>query len=76
VEFDWSPDDIAHRAEIKSFLHDVLPGNWDEMSAHGPGSDVQAHYSREFCGKIGRKNMAGKMRRRGAMPWLARECGR
>lgn len=55
MEFDWSPEDKAHRAEIKNFLKEVLPTNWDDMSSHGPGSDIQAHYSREFCGKMAEK---------------------
>jgi len=55
MEFDWSPEDKAHRADITAFLKEVLPENWEEMSSHGPGSDVQAHYSREFCGQMAEK---------------------
>jgi alkylation response protein AidB-like acyl-CoA dehydrogenase len=55
LEFNWSAEDSQHREDIREFLDDVLPENWVEMSSHGPGSDVQAHYSREFCGKMAEK---------------------
>jgi len=55
LEFNWSTADSTHRAEIKAFLKDVLPSNWEEMSSHGPGSDIQAHYSRKFCRKMAEK---------------------
>lgn len=49
MEFDWSEDDLGHRAEFRAFLADFLPDDWDEISAHGPGSDAQAAFSRTFC---------------------------
>jgi hypothetical protein len=41
LEFDWSPDDIQHRSDIREFLQQELPDNWEEMSQHGPGGDSQ-----------------------------------
>ena len=32
--------------------------NWAELSVHGPGSDAQAAFSREFCGALARARLA------------------
>lgn len=55
MEFDWSPEDIAHRSEIRAFLQQELPANWEQMSQHGPGGDLQAGFSRHFCGRMAEK---------------------
>jgi alkylation response protein AidB-like acyl-CoA dehydrogenase len=55
LDFDWSEDDIRHRQDIRDFLAQVLPDNWEEMSQHGPGGDSQAAFSREFCGRMAEK---------------------
>src|SRR5262245_20592716 len=52
MEFDWSDGDAAYRRELRAFLDAGLPGNWQETSVHGPGSDAQAAFSREFCGAL------------------------
>jgi alkylation response protein AidB-like acyl-CoA dehydrogenase len=49
MEFGWSQQDVGHRAELRRFLDEILPDDWDEMSRHGPGSDVQAAFSKTFC---------------------------
>jgi len=49
VEFDWSADDARHRDEVRAFLAEVLPADWEEISKHGPGSDAQAAFSKTFC---------------------------
>jgi len=55
LEFDWSQDDIQHRKDIREFLAQELPDNWEEISQHGPGSDSQAAFSRHFCGRMAQK---------------------
>ncbi len=55
MEFNWSPEDIEHRREIRDFLEEELPSNWEEMSQHGPGGDSQAAFSRQFCGRMAEK---------------------
>ena len=55
MEFDWSPDDTQHRREIREFLRQELPDNWEEISQHGPGGDSQAAFSRTFCGRMAAK---------------------
>ena len=52
MEFDWLEDDARHRDEIREFLDEVLPADWDEISKHGPGSDSQAAFSKSFCGQM------------------------
>ena len=52
MDFDWTGEDLAFRRELRDFLADVLPANWEEMSKDGPGSDVQAEFSKSFCPKL------------------------
>jgi alkylation response protein AidB-like acyl-CoA dehydrogenase len=52
VEFRWSPDDVAYREELLAFMAEQLPADWESLSEGGPGSDVQAAFSRQFCAKL------------------------
>jgi alkylation response protein AidB-like acyl-CoA dehydrogenase len=52
LEFAWSEEDLAYRRELRAFLAETLPADWEEISRHGPGSDAQARYSKEFCPKL------------------------
>jgi alkylation response protein AidB-like acyl-CoA dehydrogenase len=49
VEFGWSNEEQAHRARVRDVLARLLPADWEQISVHGPGSDAQTAYSREFC---------------------------
>jgi len=49
LEFEWNPEDRAYREELRRFLDEVLPPDWDEIAKGGPGSDEQAAFSRSFC---------------------------
>jgi len=49
VEFAWSDDEIAFRAELVRFVDATLPPDWDEIAKGGPGSDEQVAYSKRFC---------------------------
>ncbi|MGH0038444.1 MAG: acyl-CoA dehydrogenase family protein [Myxococcota bacterium] len=49
MEFDWTAEDVRYREELRAFLDEVLPEDWERISEHGPGSDAQARFSREFC---------------------------
>jgi alkylation response protein AidB-like acyl-CoA dehydrogenase len=55
VEFDWLESDVEHRRDVKAFLAETLPDDWEEIAAQGPGSDVQAAFSKEFCGKLAQR---------------------
>jgi alkylation response protein AidB-like acyl-CoA dehydrogenase len=52
LDFDWSQEDLQHRRDIREFLRQELPDNWEEMSQHGPGGDSQAAFSRFFCARM------------------------
>jgi alkylation response protein AidB-like acyl-CoA dehydrogenase len=52
MEFEWSDADAAFRAELRAFLLETLPADWEEMSRHGPGSDAQSAFSKGFCAKL------------------------
>ncbi len=51
MEFDWNQQQREFRAEVRAFLADHLPPNWEEL-AHGPGSAEQTRFAREFCGAL------------------------
>jgi alkylation response protein AidB-like acyl-CoA dehydrogenase len=52
VEFGWSDDDLAFRAELRAWLDVELPPDWDEIAKGGPGSDAQVAFSRRFCAAL------------------------
>ena len=37
MEFGWSAEDAAFRAELRAFLDATLPADWDEIAKDGPG---------------------------------------
>ncbi len=49
MDFEWNPEDQAYRQELRGFLAQILPPDWDEIAKGGPGSDAQAAFSRSFC---------------------------
>jgi len=55
VDFEWREDDLAFRRDLQRFLAETLPDDWEEISRHGPGSDVQAEFARTFCPKLAAK---------------------
>jgi len=74
VEFEWSEDDLAFRVELKRFLDDALPDDWDEIARHGPGSDAQAEFAKGFCPLLAERgwlvqNWPAEYGGRDATPW-------
>jgi alkylation response protein AidB-like acyl-CoA dehydrogenase len=74
VEFEWSEEDLAFRQELRAFLEETLPADWAELSVHGPGSDAQAAFSREFCAKLAERgwltqHWPARFGGRDASPW-------
>jgi len=49
MEFGWSEEEKAYRSRVRGILEDNLPANWDEIAVHGPGSELQTDFSRDFC---------------------------
>jgi len=61
LEFDWPEGDLAYRRELRAFLDAELPADWKRLTADGPGSDAQAAFSREFCGKLAERGWLTQM---------------
>ena len=83
MEFDWSPEDLQHRTDVRAFLDDVLPEDWEQLSEGGPGSDVQAEFSRRFCRELAERgwltqHWPAEYGGRDAPPWrhsiIGEEC--
>jgi len=49
MEFDWSAEDVAYRHELRAFLAEMLPDNWDDMTKEGPGGAEQVAFSEQLC---------------------------
>ena len=52
MEFGGSQEELRHRREIRDFLAEELPEDWEEISQHGPGGDSQAAFSKHFCARM------------------------
>lgn len=52
MEFGWSAEEQAHRTRVRAVLERLLPPDWEQLSVHGPGSDWQTGYSRDFCAAL------------------------
>jgi len=57
VEFGWSTEEQAHRARVRQVLERLLPPDWEQLSVHGPGSDLQTAYSHRFCAELHREGL-------------------
>jgi alkylation response protein AidB-like acyl-CoA dehydrogenase len=49
MEFDWKPEHLEFRKQVKDFLGAHLPSNWDELAEYDNGSDVTHKFSATFC---------------------------
>src|SRR5262245_46048671 len=52
MNFRWSASEQGFRARIVDFLRAALPGDWDRLSQHGPGSRQQTEFSLAFCPRL------------------------
>ncbi len=52
MEFAWSGDDEQFRRELRAFLDEALPADWAQLAKGGPGSEAQARFSKDFCGRL------------------------
>jgi alkylation response protein AidB-like acyl-CoA dehydrogenase len=55
VDFAWSDEERAYRAELEAFLDAELPADWDEIAKGGPGSDAQVAFAKRFCPALARR---------------------
>jgi len=52
MEFGWTPEQEALRAQVRAVIARELPPDWDAISRHGPGSRQQTQFSLDFCPKL------------------------
>jgi len=53
MNFDWSPEQLAFRQRVQSFLRANLPADWGRLSrSFDTGSDAVAAFARDFCPKL------------------------
>jgi alkylation response protein AidB-like acyl-CoA dehydrogenase len=52
MEFGWTEEQEAFRAEVKAFLARELPEDWVSIAAQSPGSRAMTDFSRQFCPKL------------------------
>lgn len=75
MDFNWNDQQTAFRATVRDFLAANLPADWEKL-AHGPGSDAQTRFSKEFCAKLSRAGLLvphwpTRWGGRDADPWTA-----
>jgi alkylation response protein AidB-like acyl-CoA dehydrogenase len=51
MEFNWDVEQQTFRSTVRAFLAAHLPSNWESL-AHGPGSQSQSRFSKQFCGEL------------------------
>jgi alkylation response protein AidB-like acyl-CoA dehydrogenase len=49
MEFEWSDEEQSLRAELRAFLDEELPADWD---LNTPGEDPSSVFTREMAGKL------------------------
>jgi alkylation response protein AidB-like acyl-CoA dehydrogenase len=75
MDFHWDAEQQSFRATVRSFLAAHLPPDWEAL-AHGPGSESQTVFSRQFCGELARAGLLiphwpKRWGGRDADPWTA-----
>jgi alkylation response protein AidB-like acyl-CoA dehydrogenase len=51
MDFNWDSEQRTFRATVREFLAAHLPKDWESL-AHGPGTEWQGEFSKQFCGKL------------------------
>ena len=75
MNFAWNSEQIAFRTTVRDFLAANLPDNWESI-AHGPGSEAQSIFSKQFCGALAQAGLLvphwpASWGGRDADPWTA-----
>lgn len=75
MNFDWTTEQQAFRATVRSFIHANLPDNWESI-AHGPASKEQTVFAKKFCGALAQAGLLvphwpSDWGGRDADPWMA-----
>ena len=56
MDFAWDQEQAAFRSTVRNFLDVNLPADWESL-AHGPGSEAQTKFSKEFCAKLAKAGL-------------------
>jgi alkylation response protein AidB-like acyl-CoA dehydrogenase len=56
MDFAWDDKHAAFRSTLRDFLAANLPANWEHV-AHGPASEAQTAFSKEFCAKLAKAGL-------------------
>jgi alkylation response protein AidB-like acyl-CoA dehydrogenase len=75
MNFDWNEEQLTFRNTVREFLAANLPQDWEQL-AHGPGSEAQTVFSKEFCGALAEAGLLvphwpAQWGGRDADPWIA-----
>ena len=75
MDFAWDDKHAAFRSTVRDFLAANLPANWEQL-AHGPASEAQTRFSKEFCAKLAKAGLLvphwpSAWGGRDADPWIA-----
>jgi alkylation response protein AidB-like acyl-CoA dehydrogenase len=54
VEFDWAPEEVAFRHELRQFLATELPEHWHQLI---PGQEYASDFTMNFCGRLGERGL-------------------
>ncbi len=54
MDFEWTPEDAAFRAEVREFLAEALPPQWFDLV---PGEEYASEFTFEFCRKLGERGL-------------------
>ena len=56
MDFAWDDKQAAFRSTVRNFLTANLPANWEQL-AHGPASEAQTRFSKEFCAELAKAGL-------------------
>jgi alkylation response protein AidB-like acyl-CoA dehydrogenase len=75
MDFAWDEQQAAFRSIVRDFLTANLPAGWERI-AHGPGSEAQTQFSKEFCAKLAKVGLLvphwpARWGGRDADPWIS-----
>jgi alkylation response protein AidB-like acyl-CoA dehydrogenase len=57
MNFEWTAPHLAFRAQLRDFLTENLPENWEALAGHGPASDEITELSSEFCSRLAKAGL-------------------
>ena len=75
MDFEWDSEQQSFRDTVRDFLAAHLPRDWETL-AHGPASEVQAAFSKQFCAQLAQAGLLvphwpQQWGGRDADPWIA-----